>query len=141
MRILISACLLGLRCRYDGAGKACPAALALEKAGHTLIPVCPEQLGGLPTPRTPCERVGERVISENGEDRTAAYALGAAQAEALFDLLHCDCAILKSRSPMCGAGEIYDGRFRRTLVPGYGVLAQRLAERGIPVYTEESLPT
>ena len=140
MRILISACLLGVRCRYDGAEKTCPAAMALAEAGHILIPVCPEQLGGLPTPRTPCERLGDRVIGEDGQDRTAAYALGAKQAEALFDMLRCDCAILKSRSPMCGMGQVYDGRFRRVLTRGNGVAAERLLARGIPVYTEENIP-
>ena len=139
MRILISACLLGLCCRYDGGEKACGAALRLGER-HTLIPVCPEQLGGLPTPRTPCERKGDKVVSAEGEDRTAAYQLGARQAEKLYDMLGCACAVLKARSPMCGRGTVYDGSFNRTLVPGNGVLAERLIARGVPVWSEENLP-
>lgn len=139
MRILISACLLGLCCRYDGGSKPCEAALGLREK-HRLVPVCPEQLGGLPTPRAASERTGDRVVSCQGEDRTAAYLLGAEQAERVFDLLQCDCALLKARSPMCGCGQIYDGTFTGTLVPGDGVLAERLKARGIPVYTEENIP-
>ncbi|MBQ7454853.1 MAG: DUF523 domain-containing protein [Clostridia bacterium] len=139
MRILISACLLGLRCRYDGGEKGCEKALALAAQGHELVPVCPEQLGGLPTPRTPCERVAERVISKAGEDRTAAYALGAEQALRLYETLKCDCAILKARSPMCGHGLIYDGTFSGTTVPGDGVLAELLTRKGVQVYTEDEL--
>ena len=138
MRILISACLLGVCCRYDGKSKACAEALTLAEK-HQLVPVCPEQLGGLPTPRVASERAGDRVISQDGLDRTAEYTLGARQAEALCDLLRCDCAVLKARSPMCGHGQIYDGTFSRKLIPGEGVLAQLLQERGIRVYTEEEI--
>ena len=138
MRILISACLLGVACRYDGGQKACPAALKLGEK-HQLTPVCPEQLGGLPTPRTPCERQGEKVVSAGGEDRTAAYLRGAKEAEGLLDILRCDCAVLKARSPMCGKDCIYDGSFSGCLTAGDGVLAERLKARGIPVYTEEEI--
>ena len=79
MRILISACLLGACCRYDGKSKQSAAALTLRRE-HELVPVCPEQLGGLPTPRPPCERVGERVISAEGVDRTDEYDRGAQEA-------------------------------------------------------------
>ena len=139
MRLLVSACLLGVCCRYDGQSRPDERVLSLGKR-HTLIPVCPEQLGGLPTPRTPCERKGDRVVSAEGEDRTAAYQLGARQAEKLYDMLGCACAVLKARSPMCGSGAVYDGRFNRTLVPGNGVLAERLIARGVPVWSEENLP-
>ena len=138
MRIMISACLLGLCCRYDGGSKPCAAAIKLVDA-HELVPVCPEQLGGLPTPRTPCEHVGDRVISRAGEDRTAEYSLGARQAEALYNLLQCDCAVLKARSPMCGCGAVYDGTFSGTLTAGDGVFAERLRRRGVRVYTEDDL--
>ena len=138
MRILISACLLGVCCRYDGRAKTCPAALALAE-NHVLVPVCPEQLGGLTTPRTPSERQGDRVVSRDGLDRTAEYTLGARQAEMLYDLLQCDCAVLKARSPMCGHDEIYDGTFSKRLVPGDGVLTQMLRERGIAVYAEDEI--
>ena len=136
MRILVSACLLGMRCRYDGESKACPAVLSL-KEHHQLVPVCPEQLGGLPTPRPACERVGDRVMTGQGEDRTAEYARGAEQAARLYTLLDCDCAVLKSRSPMCGAGEIHDGSFSGGMLAGDGCLAALLKQAGVPVFTEE----
>ena len=139
MRILISACLLGLCCRYDGKSKAKPQVLALRERGHELIPVCPEQLGGLPTPRTASERTGDRVMSVDGLDRTAAYRLGADQAALAYDLLSCDCAVLKARSPMCGKGQIYDGTFSGKLTPGHGVLAELLLKNGVAVYTEEEI--
>ena len=138
MRILISACLLGICCRYDGKSKTCADAAALAEK-HQLVPVCPEQLGGLTTPRTASERLEDRVISRDGMDRTAEYALGARQAEKLYDLLRCDCAVLKANSPMCGHGAIYDGTFSKTLTAGSGVLAERLEARGISVYTENEI--
>ena len=138
MRILISACLLGVRCRYDGQSKACPAALELLK-DHALIPVCPEQLGGLPTPRLPAEIQGNKVINRDGVDVTAPYQKGAEEAARLYQLFHCDCAILKARSPSCGCGQVYDGSFSGTLVPGDGITAQALKRLGVRVLTEETL--
>ena len=141
MRILISACLLGEPCRYDGASKPLPDekldALLRE---HTLIPVCPEQLGGLPTPRTPSERQGARVVMRDGTDVTAEYARGAALACALAARCGADCALLKARSPSCGCGAVYDGTFSGTLVPGDGVTAAALKADGLRVYTEETFP-
>ena len=138
MRILVSACLLGVRCRYDGESKACPAVLDLAKE-HELIPICPEQLGGLPTPRVPAEIQGERVMTRDGRDVTQAYQEGAEEATRLYQLLCCECAILKARSPSCGCGQVYDGTFSGALVPGDGMTARALKERGAPVTTEEAL--
>lgn len=138
MRILVSACLLGVRCRYDGESKACPAVLDLAKE-HELIPVCPEQFGGLPTPRVPAEIQGERVVNREGQDVTQAYQKGAEEAARLYQLLRCDCAILKARSPSCGCGQVYDGTFSGALVPGDGMTARAFKERGVPVTTEEAL--
>lgn len=138
MRILISTCLLGCSCRYDGGTKPCAAAIALKEK-HQLIPVCAEQLGGLTTPRTPCERVGDKVMSAEGENRTEAYRRGAEEALKLFDLFECDCAALKARSPMCGSSVIYDGTFSGKFRPGDGVLAEMLKKRGVRVYTEDEL--
>lgn len=135
MNILISACLLGLSCRYDGQAKASDGIEALQKQ-HTLIPFCPECMGGLPTPRPPAELVGDRVISKAGTDVTDAYQKGAAEALRLCSLLHCDCAILKERSPSCGHGQIYDGTFSGTLTQGDGITASLLVAHGIPVYGE-----
>ncbi|MGM9538861.1 MAG: DUF523 domain-containing protein [Candidatus Onthomonas sp.] len=138
MNILVSACLLGAACRYDGRSKPCPGLEALM-ARHTLIPVCPECYGGLPTPRPPAERRGERVITQNGLDVTVQYEKGAREALRLAQLYGCQWAILKERSPSCGAGTIYDGSFSRTTVPGDGVTARLLAENGIRVLGESQL--
>ena len=106
---------------------------------HALIPVCPEQLGGLPTPRIPAEIRGEQVVNREGKDVTKAYKKGAEETARLFQLLNCDCAILKARSPSCGCGQVYDGSFSGALVPGDGMTARALKALGVPVTTEEAL--
>lgn len=107
MKILVSACLLGVACKYSGGHNACPALLdALHAGAHTLIPICPEVYGGLPTPRPPAERVGGRVLTESGADVTAQYQRGAAAALQLAQLYGCEAAILKANSPSCGRGTI-----------------------------------
>lgn len=135
MNILVSACLLGLCCRYDGCAKPNEDVLAL-RGKHTLIPVCPEQLGGLATPRPPAERKGERAVTKAGGDVTKEYVRGAEQALKLAKLLQCQAAVLKERSPSCGCGQIYDGSFSKTILPGDGVTAALLKANGIPVYGE-----
>ena len=135
MNLLVSACLLGVSCRYDGGTKPCDAVIALAKT-HTLIPVCPEIFGGLPTPRTPCEIVGDRVLSRCGADKTDAYRRGAAEVLRLAGLFDCRAALLKARSPACGSGEVYDGSFSGTLKKGDGVAAAALLAAGIPVFAE-----
>ena len=136
--VLVSACLLGVPCKYSGGHNGCPDVLDLGDR-YRLIPVCPEQLGGLPTPRSPAECRGDRVISRDGADVTENYRAGAEAALALAETFRCCGAVLKSRSPSCGSGTIYDGSFTGTCVPGSGVTARLLQERGIPVWTEESL--
>ena len=135
MKILISACLLGLPCRYDGASKPQPWAAALAQR-HELVPVCPEQLGGLPTPREPSERREGHVVMRTGADVTEQYHRGAEAALALCRLLGCEAAILKERSPSCGHGKIYDGTFSGTLTKRDGVTAELLLRSGIRVYGE-----
>ena len=135
MTILVSACLLGCPCRYDGAAKADPRVLALMER-HTLIPVCPEQLGGLPTPRLPSERREGGVFDRGGKDVTAQYRQGAEEVLRLARLYGCTHAVLKERSPSCGNGQIYDGSFSHVLVPGSGVAAELLAQNGITVLGE-----
>ena len=135
MTILVSACLLGCPCRYDGAAKADPRVLALMER-HTLIPVCPEQLGGLPTPRLPSERREGGVFDRGGKDVTAQYRQGAEEVLRLARLYGCTHAVLKERSPSCGSGQIYDGSFSHVLVPGSGVAAALLAQNGITVLGE-----
>lgn len=138
MNILVSACLLGVPCRYDGGANRCPALLdALREGGHTPVPVCPEVYGGLPTPRPPAERQGERVTARTGADVTAAYRQGAAAAVQLARLAGCQAAVLKANSPSCGVGCIYDGSFTHTKIPGDGVAAAALREAGLTVYTEQ----
>ena len=139
MRILISACLLGTRCRYDGASKEHPLVKALAER-HTLVPVCPEQLGGLPTPRPPAERRGDRVVTQSG-DVTEQYRRGAEETLKLCKLFGCEAAVLKERSPSCGRGQVYDGTFSGTLTAGDGVTAELLAANGIPVYGESRIET
>lgn len=136
MKILASACLLGLPCRYDGKSKPCAAAMEAIEKGHVLIPVCPEIFGGLSTPRDPAERQGERVTTRSGRDVTAAYERGAQETLRLAKLYGVGRALLKENSPSCGLGRIYDGTFTGTLTSGQGVTAQLLTENGIEVFGE-----
>ncbi|MBQ5992660.1 MAG: DUF523 domain-containing protein [Clostridia bacterium] len=136
--IIVSACLAGFRCRYDG--KTVPDAdvVALVKRGEA-IPVCPEMLGGLPCPRVPAERTadGTHVLSREGADVTEAFLRGASETLRLARLYGCDKAVLKARSPSCGCGRIYDGTFSGTLKDGVGVTAQTLLENGIAVEVKD----
>ena len=133
MKLLISACLLGTPCRYDGQSKALPGWKALAER-HELVPLCPEILGGLATPRPPAEKQGGRVVTQSGTDVTEAYRRGAEETLRLARELHCQAALLKGKSPSCGRGQIYDGSFTRTLTQGDGVTAALLEEHGIPVF-------
>mgnify|MGYP005913915241 CR=1 FL=1 len=138
MRILISACLLGARCRYDGVSKLQRWISDLAER-HILVPVCPEQLGGLPTPRPPAERRGDRVMTRDGGDVTAQYRRGAEEALRLCRLLGCEAALLKERSPSCGSGAIYDGTFTGTVTEGWGTAAALLRRHGVRVLGESQL--
>ena len=138
MTLLVSACLLGCPCRYDGKSKPNDAVLALMSQ-YTLIPICPEQMGGLATPRIPAERKDGGVFTENGGDVTGQYRRGAEEALRLARLYGCKYAILKERSPSCGSGQIYDGSFSQTLISGDGVTAQLLKESGITVLGESEV--
>ena len=138
MRILVSACLLGLRVRYDGKSKPCEAVLRLMEK-HELIPVCAEVFGGLPTPRVPAERTGRRVITKDGRDVTEEYVRGAQEIARLARLYGCTHAILKEKSPSCGKGRIYDGTHTGTLTNGNGVLAELLMEMGVKVVGETEI--
>ena len=137
-KILVSACLLGLPCRYDGKSKPCDAVIALNEK-YELVPFCPEIYGGLETPRTPSERVGGRVIMKDGRDVTENYMRGAHSALELCKTHGIKRAILKERSPSCGSGEIYDGSFTGTLQKGNGVTADLLLESGIVVVGEAKI--
>ncbi len=135
-KLLVSACLLGCACRYDGGSCRDGRVLAL-KDEWDMIPVCPEQLGGLCTPRAPSERVGDGVLMVDGTDVTKQYMQGALTVLYIAETLGADTALLKAKSPSCGKGLIYDGTFTGNKIPGNGVAAQLLLDHGISVYTEE----
>lgn len=137
-RILVSACLLGVNCRYNGGGEVCAEVKKLMEHAE-LIPVCPEILGGLATPRDPAERIGERVVTKTGTDVTGQYRRGAMETLKLAKLYGCRCAVLKERSPSCGSGRIYDGTHTRTLIPGDGVTAELLKSHGVEVFGESTV--
>lgn len=140
MKILVSRCLLGEPCRYDGRGMPSPGVVALQQAGHTLVPACPEVLGGLPTPRPPAEvQPDGRVVNRLGEDVTGQYQKGAQSALELAVSQGCTVALLKARSPSCGSRQIYDGTFTGTKIPGQGITAGLLRKAGIQVLDEEEL--
>ena len=138
MKVLVSACLLGVSCRYDGQSKSYPLVEELCRR-HQVVPVCPEIMGGLPTPRVPAERQGAQVVTKEGADVTAQYRRGAEEALRLAQILGCTVAVLKERSPSCGSGQIYDGTFTGTLTEGFGVAAERLMAAGIRVIGESEL--
>lgn len=134
-KLLISACLTGEACKYNGGDNALPPEqLAALRARYELVPVCPEQLGGLPTPRVPSERRGERVVNREGADVTEAFRRGAEQALRIAEQTGCRRALLKSNSPSCGSGSIYDGSFSGRLTAGDGVAAEFLKHSGIEVF-------
>lgn len=138
MKILISACLCGIGCRYDGKF-ICYEKLDQLNQTHTLIPICPEILGGLPTPRPPAEIQHHRVMTCLGTDVTPQYKKGADETLKIAKMLHCSCAILKERSPSCGCGKIYDGTFSKTLKSGDGITASILKQAGIKIFGESQI--
>ena len=140
MKLLVSRSLLGEPCRYDGRSVPSDGVLRLKEEGHTLVPVCPEVEGGLPTPRPPAEcQPDGRVVNREGQDVTDQYRAGAEIALERARCEGCAAAVLKAKSPSCGNERIYDGTFSRTLVPGQGVAACLLSKAGIPVLNEEQL--
>ena len=139
-RLLVSACLLGARCKYSGGSNALAAdALRALREKWALVPVCPEVAGGLAVPREPSERRGDKVVSRGGKDVTAAFERGAAVACALCGRFGCRTALLKERSPSCGSGEICDGSFSGALTAGDGLAAARLRSRGVAIVGESAV--
>lgn len=135
---IVSACLAGINCAYNGTSRPCPKVVALVKAGKA-IPVCPEQLGGFSTPRIEAQCKGNSVITIDGVDVTEQFNKGVEEAMKIVEMAQCDGAILKARSPSCGSGKIYDGTFTRTLIDGDGLFAQALKKRGLTIKTEDDL--
>jgi uncharacterized protein YbbK (DUF523 family) len=135
---LCSACLLGVKCRYNGKS-ALNKKVVLLLRSEVLIPVCPEQLGGLPTPREPAEMVGNRVFTISGRDVTENFIRGAKETLRIAKLFNISEAIMKQGSPSCGFGRIYDGTFSGKTRKGEGVTATLLKKHGIKIVTEEDL--
>ncbi len=146
--IIVSACLLGLNTKYDGKTNA-HALIRKYSSSGKFIPVCPEQLGGLPTPRVPVEIIegtGREVLhgkcivqGEQGEVVTSEFILGATEVIKIVEMVTVTAAILKERSPSCGVNHIYDGSFSHRIKPGQGVTAAILEEHNIPSYSEVEL--
>jgi uncharacterized protein YbbK (DUF523 family) len=137
-KILVSACLLGIDCKYSGGNNYNEKVLEYIK-DYEVIPVCPEIMGGLSTPRPPSERVGNKVINNQNIDVTKEYIKGANETLKLAKLFDAKKALLKAKSPSCGKGKIYDGSFSGTLIEGNGVTVDLLQSNGIEVITEQDL--
>jgi uncharacterized protein YbbK (DUF523 family) len=135
---ICSACLIGVNCRYNGKEKPNDKILKLLKK-ENLIPVCPEQLGGLPTPREPAERRGNKVLTKSGKEVTSNFKKGAKEVLKIAKIFNVKEAILKQRSPSCGSGIIYDGTFSNKLTRGEGVTTTLLRKNGVRVISEENL--
>ena len=138
-KIIVSACLLGTPCRYDGKSKPCEKVIELAEK-YELIPVCPEQLGGLSTPRPPSEMQADgRFVNSEGGDVTANYRRGAEKTLHIAKEHGCTLAILKEKSPSCGVHSRYDGTFTRTLIHESGITASLLRKNGITVVSEDDI--
>lgn len=137
-KILVSACLLGVNCKYSGGNNYNEKVLNFIK-DKEVIPVCPEILGGLSTPRPPSERIGDKVVNNQDKDVTSEYTKGAEETLKLAKLFNVKKALLKAKSPSCGKGKIYDGTFTGTLVDGNGLTVDLLEANGIEIITEQDL--
>lgn len=137
-KILVSACLFGNKCRYKG-DDCFNEKLAKLGENAVLIPVCPEQLGGLSTPRNPAERVGEKIISNVGKDVTEEYTRGANLAVQIAKANDVDFCVFKANSPSCGKGIIYDGTFSGGKTQGNGLATEMLLKEGFTVLTEDEI--
>ena len=139
---LVSACLVGINCKYNGGNNYNEKLLKMVRDGQA-IPICPEQLGGLRTPRNPVELKvidGKRyAITNKGEDVTEYYEKGAQEVLELAKKLNIKKAILKSRSPSCGKDKIYSGNFDKNLVDGNGILAELLKQNGIEIISSDEV--
>lgn len=140
MKILVSACLLGDNCKYNGGNNYSCDVVDYVK-DKECVKVCPECMGGLSTPRVPSEIVGNKVINKNGLDVTYEYQKGAKETLKIALDEKVDLAILKSNSPSCGCGKIYDGTFSKRLVDGDGITTKLLKEHDIKIITENELKT
>jgi len=136
--IIVSACLAGINCKYDGGNNLDQTVVDLVMSGQA-VAICPEVMGGLPTPRVGAEGILDlegkpKVVTKDGRDVTAEFYEGAEKALQIAQIIGAEAAILQPRSPSCGFGKVYDGTFTRTLVDGMGMTAQMLSEKGIPIF-------
>ena len=138
MKILVSACLLGENCKYNG-GNNYNAAVAEYVKGKDILPICPEMMAGMGCPRTPIEIVDGVMMDRNGNNVDAAMWDAVATAMDFIHKEEIQCAVLQSRSPTCGVNQIYDGSFSGKLIPGSGVLAQALKTEGYQVIDAEDI--
>ena len=138
MIIGVSACLLGENCKYNGGNNESKKLREYVK-GHTVVPICPEVMGGLPTPRDPAEIVGGVVRQKSGRSVDEEFRVGARVALKKIKDAGAEVVILQSRSPSCGVNEIYDGTFAGRLVKGKGIFAAMLEEEGIRAVDVEDL--
>lgn len=138
IKILISHCLLGENCKWNGRSNARELLISIQDKVE-FIPVCAEVFGGLPTPRIPSERVNDKVLNEIDLDVTKNYVDGANKVLEIAKANNVKYAIFKERSPSCGVHNIYDGTFSRKTIPGKGVCTQLLEENGIKVYSDEEI--
>ena len=138
VKILISACLLGENCKYNGGNNYAPQ-VAVCLRGHEVVPVCPELLAGLGVPRTPIEIVEGVLLDRNGRNVDGILRSAVKELRSKLSGEGIDLAILQSRSPTCGVNQVYDGTFSGKLIPGMGVFAAALKEMGIRVVDAEDM--
>ncbi len=131
-KILVSACLLGVNCKYDGGNNYAKEIDEFLK-DYEVIPICPEIMGGLPTPRIPSEKLKDKVITKDGADVTEQFVKGANECLFLAEKYDVKKALLKAKSPSCGSGKIYDGTFSHTIVDGDGITTELLRKHGIEI--------
>ena len=139
MNIVVSACLLGRNCKYNGKNNRNERVLSAIE-GHNILPVCPEVTGGLPTPRKPSELRNGCAVNNAGEDVDRFFKGGVKKTMEVLKGISIDCAVLQSRSPSCGVKQIYDGTFTKTLIDGRGLFAQALADTGVRLIDAEDVP-
>lgn len=135
-KILVSACLAGVNCRYDGKNNDNIKIKKLIESGKDIIFVCPEQLGGLSTPRVPAELIEDKILDKTGKDVTSNFQKGAEETLKIAKMFNIKFAILKAKSPSCGSKQIYDGTFSDTLTKGEGVTTTLLKKNGIEIINE-----
>jgi uncharacterized protein YbbK (DUF523 family) len=138
MKILVSSCLIGIDCKYSGRNNYSEKVMRFLK-DKSYIPACPEQLGGLQTPRPCCELINGHAMDENGVDQTSAFKKGVEETLKIVEMTGCTHALLQKRSPSCGVYSIYDGSFSGKKIPGMGMTARALKKAGLSLMTEDDI--